>query len=83
MTVTQTVEIPADRRIMLEVPCEVPPGKTILAFTPIANTYKAKNLRGLAKRMGSSLTTERFLEMKHEDLHLEEEKYRKFSQEIG
>jgi hypothetical protein len=35
MTFTQTVEIPADRRIMLEVPREVPPGKTVLTFTPV------------------------------------------------
>jgi ABC-type transporter Mla subunit MlaD len=34
MTITQTVDIPADRRITLEVPREVPPGRTILAFTP-------------------------------------------------
>ena len=35
MTITQTVEIPADRRITLDVPCEVPVGKTIIAFTPV------------------------------------------------
>jgi hypothetical protein len=35
MTITQTVDIPADRRITLEVPREIPPGKTILAFTPV------------------------------------------------
>jgi hypothetical protein len=34
MTITQTVDIPADHRITLEVPREVPPGRTILAFTP-------------------------------------------------
>ena len=37
MTITQTVDIPADRRITLEVPREVPPGKTILAFTPASD----------------------------------------------
>jgi hypothetical protein len=37
MTITQTVDIPADRRITLEVPREVPPGKTILAFTPVSD----------------------------------------------
>jgi hypothetical protein len=37
MTITQTVDIPADHRIILEVPREVPPGKTILAFTPVPN----------------------------------------------
>jgi hypothetical protein len=34
MTITQTVEIPADRRITIEVPREVPTGTTIIAFTP-------------------------------------------------
>jgi hypothetical protein len=48
MTVTQTVDIPADRRIMLEVPREVPPGRTILAFTPaVANPNRW--LRGCCK----------------------------------
>jgi hypothetical protein len=37
MTVTQTIDSPADRRVMLEVPHEVPPGKTILAFTPVSD----------------------------------------------
>ena len=34
MTITQTVEIPADRRITLEVPREIPSGPVIIAFTP-------------------------------------------------
>jgi len=38
MTITQTVEIPADRRLTIEVPREVPTGKTILAFTPVVPT---------------------------------------------
>ena len=38
MTITQTVEIPADRRsITLEVPREIPAGKVILTFTPAPN----------------------------------------------
>ena len=37
MTITQTVEIPANRRIMLEVPREVPAGRVILTFTPVAD----------------------------------------------
>jgi len=32
MTITQTIDIPADRRIT--VPHEVPTGRTIIAFTP-------------------------------------------------
>ncbi|MCL2251018.1 MAG: hypothetical protein FWC12_03800 [Treponema sp.] len=38
MTITQTIDIPADRRITLEVPLEVPTGRTIIAFTPMAET---------------------------------------------
>jgi len=32
MTITQTIEIPADRRITLEVPREVPSGRTQVIF---------------------------------------------------
>jgi hypothetical protein len=42
MTITQTVDIPADRRIILEVPREVPPGKTVLAFFPAHNPDTAR-----------------------------------------
>jgi len=40
MTITQTVDIPADRRIILEVPREVPAGKVILTFTPVVENPK-------------------------------------------
>ena len=40
MTVTQTVEIPASRRLTIDVPCEVPTGKTILTFTPASSNSK-------------------------------------------
>jgi hypothetical protein len=34
MSVTQTVEIPASHRLVIDVPGEVPAGKAILTFTP-------------------------------------------------
>jgi len=34
MTITQTIDIPADRRITLDVPREVPTGPVVLTFTP-------------------------------------------------
>jgi hypothetical protein len=34
MTITQTVEIPADHRLTIDVPREVPEGPTVLTFTP-------------------------------------------------
>jgi len=40
MTITQTVEIPAEGRRTIEVPREVPAGKIILTFTPVAENSK-------------------------------------------
>ena len=41
MTITQTVEIPDNRRLIINVPNEVPTGRTILAFTPVQTTMKS------------------------------------------
>jgi len=38
MTITQTVDIPVSRKITLEVPPQIPVGKTIIAFTPADDT---------------------------------------------
>jgi len=35
MSFTQTVEIPASHRLTIDVPREVPAGRTIIAFTPV------------------------------------------------
>ena len=40
MTITQTVEIPAEGRRTIDVPREVPAGKVILTFTPVAENTK-------------------------------------------
>ena len=45
MTITQTVEIPADRRLVIEVPREIPPGQVILTFTPKAAEQEQKKDR--------------------------------------
>jgi hypothetical protein len=34
MTITQTVDIPASHRLIIDVPREIPAGRAILAFTP-------------------------------------------------
>ena len=34
MNITQTVDIPASRRLTIDVPREIPVGRTILTFTP-------------------------------------------------
>jgi hypothetical protein len=78
MTITQTVDIPADRRITLEVPREVPPGKTVLTFTsaeafdPEKAREAIRNCSGLAKRLGISLSSDEFLEMRRKDKELED-----------
>jgi hypothetical protein len=41
MTIEQTVDIPANRLITLEVPKTVPVGKTILSFTPVSVSQSA------------------------------------------
>jgi len=40
MTITQTIEVPANRRITIEVPREVPAGPVILTFTPKAASHQ-------------------------------------------
>ncbi|MDR0551705.1 MAG: hypothetical protein LBG72_06775 [Spirochaetaceae bacterium] len=35
IAIEQTVEIPASRRLVIDVPLEVPAGRTILAFIPV------------------------------------------------
>ena len=86
MIIEQTVEIPADHRIFLDLPPELPVGKAKITITPqpekpVSYIYDTvTKLRGIAKEMGSSLTVEEFLEMRQEDLRFEEEKYRKFFQ---
>jgi len=36
MSVTQTVEVPASHRLIVDVPPEIPAGQVILTFTPKA-----------------------------------------------
>jgi hypothetical protein len=38
MSVTQTVEIPASRRLTIDVPREIPVGRAVLVFTPVTDT---------------------------------------------
>ena len=77
MTITQTIDIPADRRIT--VPCEVPAGKTVLIFKNDTKVFDRKkgeeaieNCPGLAKRMGINLSSDDFLEMRRKDKELED-----------
>jgi hypothetical protein len=39
IAIQQTVEIPASRRLIIDVPPEVPAGPVMLTFTPVANSF--------------------------------------------
>jgi hypothetical protein len=79
MTIEQTVEIPVDHRLTVEVPPEIPSGRIRLElkFTPEYEPQKTapgawiNPLKGLCK--GSKLTLERFKEMQRADSKLENE----------
>jgi hypothetical protein len=82
MTIEQTVEIPADHWLTIEVLPEISVGKAILAFTPfdrmrprLTKRQKAavRKYRGIAKGV---LSSDESLKMRREDLELEEVKYR-------
>jgi len=65
MTITQTVEIPNDRRrITIEVPPEIPAGRTILTFTPASTgTMPAKEADSTPLPGGNARTVEEALQM--------------------
>ena len=49
MSITQTVEIPASRRLTLDVPYEIPTGKAILTFTPVSAVRNSRELENAEK----------------------------------
>jgi hypothetical protein len=50
MIIEQTVEIPADHRLTIEVPHEVPAGPVILTFSPTGVDQKGFPVSGRAKK---------------------------------
>jgi len=54
MTITQTVKIPADRRLIIDVPREIPTEQVILTFTPKAAKQEPATERAVASE-GSPL----------------------------
>jgi hypothetical protein len=92
MTIEQTVEIPANHRLYLDIPGDVPIGKAKITIVPFAeppakpalNPYEAiEQAAGFAKKLGSTLTVEKFLEMQREDLEMEEAQYRRLFHHEG
>jgi hypothetical protein len=95
MVIEQTVEVPASRRITLDIPPEFPDGErmTVLLLaqssekevTPRRRTPQEaiEYCRGLGKRLGIRLTSDRLIEMRREDKELEEAKYRRMFHKDG
>jgi hypothetical protein len=95
MIITQTVEIPANRRITLDIPPEFPAGEraTVVVSAPDSATRipcrrtpeeAIEHCRGLGKRLGIRLTSDRLIEMRREDKALEEAQYRRlFHKDCG
>jgi len=83
MTITQTIDIPADRRITLEVPREIPTGSTAryeLVWVPLNKTTNNLNttlekIQNLCRN--SSITVDNFKEMRRNDNELEEKQYKR------
>jgi hypothetical protein len=44
MAIQQTIEVPANHRLTLEVPREIPEGKVILTFTPMPEDSSKKTI---------------------------------------
>jgi len=61
MSVTQTVEVPASRRLTIDVPPEIPAGQVIITFTP-ASTQRAKEYDTAPLPGGSYSTIEEALQ---------------------
>ena len=50
MSVTQAVEIPANHRLTIDVPREVPAGRAVLVFKPAAETSVRMTAQGAVDR---------------------------------
>jgi len=74
MTMTQTVDIPANRRIHLdfEVSREVPAGKALVSVTPLVQTSKDISLLSLRGSCKGIDTMEAYFERKRADKALED-----------
>ena len=89
MIITQTVEIPADRRITIEVPREVPTGTTArfeLIWFPVKKTdgnldATIGKIQALCK--DAPITVDSFREERRKDNERDENQYRQFLADFG
>ena len=89
MIITQTVEIPADRRITIEVPRDVPTGTTArfeLIWFPVKKP--SGNLDAALDKIqtlckDAPITVDSFLEERRKDNERDENQYRQFLTGFG
>jgi hypothetical protein len=64
MIIEQTVEIPIDHQLFINVPLEIPAGKAILTFTSVSgienNCVQAEELKKKLKTLQGSLSKNSF-----------------------
>ena len=72
MSITQTVEIPVNRRITIDVPREVPTGPIILTFTPapVIPAMSAEQEIELINRNADRLNAEALDVLSYQDIDL-------------
>ena len=79
MTIMQTVEIPVNHRLTIDILREIPAGKTVLILKPASEAFDRiktqeaiENCSGLARRMGLNFSNVDFLAMRRKEKELEE-----------
>jgi hypothetical protein len=77
MTITQTVEIPASRRVSLNLPLELPVGRATITVTPEVAPYKANSekirlTKSMINEMLQDETVRSLTGILHTDMTLEE-----------
>ena len=65
-SIQQTVEIPENHRLTIEVPCEIPTGPVILTFTPPLNKAENKRSNKTSLPGGNAFTVEEAFQMAKE-----------------
>ena len=80
MTITQTVKIPADRRVIFDVPPQIPAGATA-RFELIWSPEKTKDFRASLGKIralckNAPFSVDSFLEERRRDNAIEESRYR-------
>jgi len=69
MTVTQTVDIPASHKLTIDVPSEVPEGKTIVTFSPAEEKATDEANKALQRKEEMKLLKQALEEIRNGKAH--------------